>query len=264
MDVIKRKYKLNITGNTYISIPLTMDLKHVRQDDDMENNLIRDEVNIVTNPIVDYERLRYKCVYIDDDNNSHNVSDIIYELIFINGGTWYDIGFNKDDIKYNKQSLFMSFLEIKLYTEKDVNNRKLIDYIKMYPNKQYLSSTSNFPNIPIQLKVSSNINDKASNNDGYFLYYKEDLFDGDNRLFAEINFFNAKSGKLVRLLTGDGFSNVNNKIKVNEIMDNRFIEYKFINSDERFDYNIRGCINNLSTINNEKQLTVSLFELKVE
>jgi hypothetical protein len=243
MDVnsYKIRYNPNLSGDTYINIPIDLDFTPINQTDLRQSKLIDTEIKKIINPIIDYERFRYKCGYLDS-GQIKKVESLTYQLNFINGGRWSDIGFNKSDLQYNKNGLLLSYLEIKFYDSKDKNTRKLKDKVKIYPNKYDLINSGNFPFNDVSFTISSNIIDKQSDNDGYFLYHKIKIPETGESLFGEFNFFNAKTGKLYRFTTTDGYTTPTSSIKLNQLNDNMYVEYLFKRYNTEFYYTIHDCI----------------------
>ena len=243
MVVNKIKIRLDnkVSGDTYVNIPIKLSSTPIGQHDAQHTQIVKDEVLRDINPIVDYERFPYEASYYAG-LVQHLVYRVEYKLTFINGSRWIDIGFSEDDLRYHKQSLFQSFFEIKLYDSKDMGNRKLIDVIKLYPNKYELANNTNFPLCDVVFSVSSDIIDKSSNNDGYFLYNTKTL--ENETLYGEMMFFNGKTGKQTRFLTGNGFADPTSVINLNNLRDNMFIKYDFSYNDHGFYYFIRDCITN--------------------
>lgn len=258
MDVnkIKVKYNPTMSGDTYINIGISLTHTPTGQDDTRLNSIIQDEIAKDINPIVDYERFRYKCIY-----NSGSIYEIKYTIQFIDGNMWSDIGFHGDDLKYQKNALLMSYMEIKFYDSEDTSNRKLVDKIKLYPNNLRLSYNNQFPNTQVEFIVSSDINDKSSNNDGFYLYNKMNTITNSDSLYGEASFFNAKTGKKNRLATGNGITNV---IPLNLMNTNIYLKYIFTNN---FNYTVNNCVTTTYSTpqktNNEQTLKISLFELKI-
>jgi hypothetical protein len=266
MDVnsYKIRYNPNLSGDTYINIPIDLDFTPINQTDLRQSKLVDTEVNQIINPIIDYERFRYKCGYLES-GEIKKIDKLTYQLNFINGGRWSDIGFNKKDLQYSKNGLFLSYLEIKLYDSKDKNIRKIKDIIKIYPNKYDLINSGNFPFNNLTFTISANIIDKWSDNDGYFLYHNIKIPLNGEILYGDFKFFNAKTGKIIRFTTTNGYTTPTSSIKLNKLNDNLYCEYLFKRYGNEYYYTINDCIvtpENLSTISN-KQINVKLFELKV-
>jgi len=243
MDVNKYKIRYNplLSGDTYINIPVDLKFTPINQTDLRNSKLIESEVDKIINPIIDYERFRYKCGYLDT-GQIVKAENLIYQLNFINGGRWSDIGFNKDDLKYNKNGLLLSYLEIKFYNSKDKNDSKLMDIIKIYPNKNELIYSGNFPFNNVTFTISSNIIDKQSNNDGYFLYNKTKIPESGETLYGEFKFFNGKTGITYRFTTTDGYTTPSVNIKLNQLNDNLYVAYLFKRYNKEYYYTISDCI----------------------
>src|ERR1017187_3643882 len=112
-------YKINLstlatgTTATTINIPVNIDYQLVDQAELVENVFVANEVEKAINPILDYEKVRFLPL---DLNNVH-VDKIVYNVnSFITGTTnlgainYSSIGFSDDDIKYERNNFKETFL----------------------------------------------------------------------------------------------------------------------------------------------------------
>lgn len=221
------KIKQNINNfNDKIVIPLNLSSMfntELNKGDELNKKFADFESSKKINPIVDMEKVRVEPITkILDDFQSTFLSSITFNLIFLNKRTknWYTkqqsnyelIGFNNDDIKYQRTRLKRSALILSFYDSKNQTNQNLLYYTTIYVDtidlyKNYVKSIINNDLDPIKsLLVNFKSFDPIKNNtrkltEGFYLYLFKDLFNNlSSKIYMKAEFINASTGEKIVLM----------------------------------------------------------------
>lgn len=226
------KRLLETNNGKEITLPLDLTTQNVDQHDIIQEKFINVEVDKSINPITDFEQVRLKPTKDLTSPLANIIRTINYSIHVLDENKNYtdasygDVGFKEDDIKFRKNSFNNSFLRLNFYDSDDVNTQRLMSYIVIYPivNKKFFSS-SNTPrdaffktngnngwgninpvkNINLEFTVGDSLIDKSLDGEGFFIYhYKDEINDKTPKeLFMSASFNNAKTGKILRLISTD-------------------------------------------------------------
>lgn len=210
------KYKINVNTilsgatATTINIPLNMEYQLVDQAELVQNVFVQTEVQNSINPILDYEKIRYKPL----DPNGNVLNTISYSLIFTAGTTFASVGFTNYDITYQTNAFLNTFLRLDFYDSDNPLTQNLIFYVVLYPTittNNLVPSNSSIgivgqplPADQLQLvfQVSNPILFPRNSSEGYYLYgYKDTLSIGQSTyLYMRATFNNAKTGQSTNMM----------------------------------------------------------------
>lgn len=201
------KFKIGIplisTGSTDINfhIPFNMENQLVDQTNLIDQVYVNNEITKAINPIVDYEKARFNPINI----NNKIMKNVIYNVTFIAGNRYGNIGFTNDDIKYKKNSFKLTFLNLSFYDSPNALEQRLISNVTLYPKLEATDLepiSAVFPLIPGQPKPANDIVIKfiLSKNEGYYLYHYKDEVEPPKILYMKATFNNAKTGKSTNLM----------------------------------------------------------------
>ena len=210
------RYQINVNNyssgatDSYFNIPITMEYQIVDQTELVKRVFVDVETEKAINPIVDYEKVRFMPL----DMQGNKVSNIIYNVTLNAGTTYGSIGFDDDDIKFQKETFKQTFLNLNFFDSDNPLSQNLVTNITLYSQ---LKSTDlhpfNSPNaipgqpIPVNLMPLSFVLDNSMLNQssflqGYFIYdYKDEIPLNDFKyLYMRASFNNAKTGKSTNLM----------------------------------------------------------------
>lgn len=228
------------TTGTTIAIPLTLDVQNVDQSSIIKTKFIDIEVENSINPIVDWEQGRFSPVKTFTAPLNNLIDSITYSLNFLDStknfinATYSDAGYNDTDIKNRKNGFKKSFLRLNFYDSDNIGKQKLVAFLIIYPRvDDKFFSTSNLPSksffvppgatpwgtikpvnqINLEFTVGDSLKDRRKDGEGFFFYYYKDEVSTTvpKELFMRASFSNAKTGKVMRLMS------TNNKVYIDKL-----------------------------------------------
>jgi len=279
-------YKINshilnsATTATTINIPINIDYQIVDNSELIEQVFVDVETQKAINPILDYDKVRY----IPVENGNH-VGNIIYNISFLKNGTllnptyYSDIGFDNNDIKFERSNFKESFLTLSFYDSDNPLTQNLVNEIDIY---SHLSNDSFYPSgtpriignvgqvkpasqIPIRFILSNPLLVQRGFYEGYHIYsYKDDMVIGSPKyLYMKGTYNNSKTGKSINLMNDFSISSMDNLVSK---LYTRYILYR---DSTGFYYSIDNSYSNnvLTTFNagnqNNLDVTVNLYQIQV-
>jgi hypothetical protein len=284
-------YKINSTifsgGTTAstINIPIKMEYLPVDNNELIETTFVQTGVNNSINPILDYEKVKFK-PFSNDVTNTGLINQITYKISFLSGGTilpithYSDIGFTDDDIKYERNYFLESYLYLAFYDSDNPLTQNLVNQIEIYcglnnpnfKNKQY-SITSDFLDsssaqaigysvghpklasaIPIRMIVSNPLTVTNAFYEGYHIYYYKDVPSAS--LWMKASFFNAKTGKSTNLMTD------NQPYPIDNLVNKLWTKYNLYKNQNGYYYEIDPTYSNNVDLSGFPNITVNLFEIQ--
>ena len=272
------RYQINLatissaSTATTINIPINMEYQLVDQAELVEKEFVDVEVEKEINPILDYEKVRF----LPLDLNGNNINKITYNInLFISGTTnlgatnYGSIGFNDDDIKFERENFKETFLNLSFYDTDNPLIQRLISNITVFselnPTDLLVNGQPKPVNqIPLTFILTSPILNPRGFSEGYHLYdYKDELKIGDNKyLYMRASFKNAKTGKSTNLMVDSIPYSIDNLVHT------LYTRYKLIRTTTGFYYEIddtyhgNGVIgpNNVSYVSNNA--TINLYQIQ--
>ena len=275
------QYQINLstlssaTTATTINIPINLEYQIVDQSEIIERVFVDIEVEKTINPIVDYEKTRFKPI----NSNNKVVNKITYELDLSGKTTYGSIGFTDDDIKFETERFKQTFLNLSFYDSDIPLTQNLLSFITLNPSlaksdlSQSQSTTSNLvlgqtkPASEIKLTfICENpiINLRGKSN-GYYLYdFKDELImnGAPKSLYMKATFKNAKTGKVTNLMVND------KALPIEDLIKKLYTRYILTKTDKGFFYKIDTTYNttlptpnNVTEVLNTDNITVKLYQI---
>ena len=275
------QYQINLstlssaTTATTINIPINLEYQIVDQSEIIERVFVDIEVEKTINPIVDYEKTRFKPI----NSNNKVVNKITYELDLSGKTTYGSIGFTNDDIKFETERFKQTFLNLSFYDSDIPLTQNLLSFITLNPSlaksdlNQSQSTTSNLvlgqtkPASEIKLTfICENpiINLRGKSN-GYYLYdFKDELImnGAPKSLYMKATFKNAKTGKVTNLMVND------KALPIEDLIKKLYTRYILTKTDKGFFYKIDTTYNttsptpnNVTEVLNTDNITVKLYQI---
>jgi hypothetical protein len=275
------QYQINLstlssaTTATTINIPINLEYQIVDQSEIIERVFVDIEVEKTINPIVDYEKTRFKPI----NSNNKVVNKITYELDLSGKTTYGSIGFTDDDIKFETERFKQTFLNLSFYDSDIPLTQNLLSFITLNPSlaksdlSQSQSTTSNLvlgqtkPASEIKLTfICENpiINLRGKSN-GYYLYdFKDELImnGAPKSLYMKATFKNAKTGKVTNLMVND------KALPIEDLIKKLYTRYILTKTDKGFFYKIDTTYNttlptpnNVTEVVNTDNITVKLYQI---
>jgi hypothetical protein len=255
-----------ITGMT-LNIPITLNFGNLDQTSVIEREFVNKEVEDSINPIIDYEKIKYKPRTTLNDI----IDTLTYKVILLNSPNFptncsmFDLGFNDDDIKFRRNKFTRSFLRLSFYDNNVTTNQRLLFsvtlFLKLYSDQltPFNQTNAGLPipvnNIPSEIRLyDSNVNPNT-NSEGFNLYhFKEETL--PKRLYMRASFNNAKDGKTTPLVNSPTPVTIDNLINV------LHTEYE-LERDGDDNYIYKLSTNNTNIVTNNNDVTVNLYEIQV-
>ena len=207
------------TTATTINIPINMEYQIVDNAELVNRVFVDVETEKNINPIIDYEKTRFKPIrisFLGFNTIVTQVNKIIYAVTFLsNSNTYGAIGFTDDDIKFRKENFKQSFLNLNFYDSDNPLSQNLVTNITLYSrltpaNLVPMGSPTGIIGQPLpalQIPITYILENPVFNprgfSEGYFLYdYKDELLiNGPPKyLYMKASFKNAKDGKTTNMM----------------------------------------------------------------
>jgi hypothetical protein len=287
MFVNKVKINISTLGSNSTAFTVNFPLFHnnhiVDNSELIEREFVNKEIENAINPILDYDRVRFIPLSLNDNN----INKIIYDIrLFDENGNYSDfysaIGFTDDDLKFKKNSFKKTFLNLSFFdsdnplTQKLVTNLTLFanlnpnDYIPI--NSGTISSNTVIPGTPkpasqvsINFVVENPLLNPNGLSEGFHLYdYKDELKIGESKyLYMRASFKNAKTGKAVNLMVKDAAQPIDKLVHelYTRYILTRTSQGYYYKLDETYQGNL-NVIGSNNVIYNNNSVTVMLYQIK--
>jgi hypothetical protein len=265
-------YKINAhtlsgaTTATTINIPINIDYQIVDNSELIETKFVDIEVQKAVNPILDYYKVRYNVSFLDGN--------------FIQNPTYYStIGFNDQDIKFERSNFKESFLSLQFFDTDNALTQTLMSEIDIYSNlsqdSYYSSGTPRTvgiagqvkpaSQIPVRFTLSNPVLVKRGFYEGYHIYsYKDDIAIGAPKyLYMKATYFNAKSGKSTNLCS------IGSPLTIDSLVNKLYTKYVLIRTSTGFYYQLDNTYSSNivyttnATNQNNKDVTINLYQIQV-
>lgn len=258
------RFKITIptlsSGETHFHIPIVMSSQNALagQTELIDEVFVKNEIKSSINPILDYEKARFVPYY------NIRINMVIYNLSFLSGNKYGNIGFTDNDIKFRKNNFKQSFLRLSFYDSPNPLEQQLVSFVTLYP---YLTPLDFLPNgdvkpanqIPIAFVLTDTIPNKKTNTEGFGLYnYRSDVFNQPKELFMKASFNNAKTGKSTNLMIE------NTAYNIDQLVNKLYTKYTLIKDTDKYYYTIDPTYKtptNVSYVGNTA--IINLYEIQV-
>ena len=284
------RYQINLStissGATdfYLNLPLGLESQEIGKSELIQTKFVDVETEKAINPILDYDKVRFLPV----DSNNININKIIYSLNLTGSTKYGQIGFDNDDIKFERNNFLQTFLYLAFYDTDNPMNQRLVSYITLFSevtpdnllpdNETQISiygSVIGLPGqakpasqIPLQFTLSSPIFNPRGFNEGYHLYdYKDELNIGEFKyLYMKASFKNAKNGKTTGLMVKN-----TNQLKIDEVIKEVYTRYKLFRTitgyyyqvDDTYQVDLTTGVNNVTISNTPSDILIKLYQIQV-
>tara|TARA_R110000868_G_scaffold176916_3_gene414925 strand:+ start:1011 stop:1859 length:849 start_codon:yes stop_codon:yes gene_type:complete len=281
MQAVERyKFRLgDATTASTLNIPIDMTFQLVDQAEVIERKFVAAEVEKATNPIIDYEKVRFTPSYIGG-TILQAINSVVYNFKFwdtpnndyfnapmYSTTTYAQIGFVDGDLKFRKSNFKNSFVRLDFYDSDVVTDQRLISYIIIQPDIRLSDIQSNSQLYPVSNKpVSFRMGNPLANNEvfgeGYFIYHFKDEVESNipKELFMRASFNNAKNGKTTNLMTAPYDTNI--PIHIDELVTQLHTKYVLVRHNTGYFYSIDDTYST-NVISNPSSYTVNLYEVRV-
>ena len=275
-----KNYKINIntlksgTTATTINIPINMEYQLVDQAELIDRVFVEIETEKAINEIIDYEKIRF----VPINSLDNQINSITYTVDLSGLTTYGSIGFDDNDIKFQKESFKQTFLNLNFYDSNNPMNQNLILNITLFSQLTEfdlvpLNSSTGIAGQPLPanfIKIKYVLENPLLNplgfSEGYFLYdYKDELNVGDSKyLYMRASFKNAKDGKSTNLMVK------NTALPIDELIHQLYTRYVLTRTIDGYYFriddsyqgsNILTNTHNVSYSNNNNDVTINLYKI---
>jgi hypothetical protein len=275
-----KNYKINIntlksgTTATTINIPINMEYQLVDQAELIDRVFVEIETEKAINEIIDYEKIRF----VPINSLDNQINSITYTVDLSDLTTYGSIGFDDNDIKFQKESFKQTFLNLNFYDSNNPMNQNLILNITLFSQLTAfdlvpLTGSTGIAGQPLPanfIKIKYVLENPLLNplgfSEGYFLYdYKDELNVGDSKyLYMRASFKNAKDGKSTNLMvknTALPIDKLIHQLYTRYVLTRTIDGYYFRIDDSYQGGNILTNTHNVSYSNNNNDVTINLYKI---
>jgi len=279
------EFKINLstllsgTTATTINLPISLEYQLVDQEELVQKKFVDIEVKKNINSIIDYEKIRF----IPLDLNNNEIEKIIYEVTFVSGTTYFNIGFTDDDIRLRRENFKQSFLNLNFYDSDNPLTQNLITNLTLYSrlkSSDLIGFDSGFGSvgspkpvdeIEVEFVLENPTFIRKGNHQGFFIYnYKDILNIGEETfLYMKATFNNAKDGKTTNTMVK------NTPQEIDMLIHEQYTRYRLFRTTDGYYYKIDNQYqgndlenqnplpNNVTytTNSNLNSVTVDLYEI---
>ena len=210
---------------TTINVPIDLTPQMVDQSEIVNREFVSVEVDNAINPTLDYEKVRFLPAKVNPNATATTVSNtsvmqqVIYKISLLdsttgtyfltnlNGTTYADAGFSDDDLRYRKNKLTKSFLQLSFYDSDIVTDQRLVGSMAINPNITLADINPNSQLYPVadkllEFRLRNPLTDDEAFGEGFFVYHFKDEVDINlpEFLYMRATFNNAKTGVATGLM----------------------------------------------------------------
>lgn len=214
VNKIKIVSDLNKT-DLFFNIPvvLNQDISLSDQTDILNTQLVETAKEESTNPIIDYDKVRFSPVIVQNSSIFSNLTNINYKLLFLDEDNeytfdkWSDIGFVEDDFIYRRNRVKKSFLRLSFYDSDNPLSQNLLFVMTLFPD---LTASGVTVNSKIEFSRENPLIRPKGLSEGYHLYFYKDLVENGYDLYVKGEFLNANTGKTIKLKMNENITPIDN------------------------------------------------------
>ena len=212
---------------TTINVPIDLTPQMVDQSEIVNREFVSVEVDNAINPTLDYEKVRFLPAKVSPNATATTVSNpvimqqVIYKISLLDGNTYFltnlngttyaDAGFSDDDLRYRKNKLTKSFLQLSFYDSDILTDQRLVGSMAINPNITLADINPNSQLYPVadkllEFRLRNPLTDDEAFGEGFFVYYFKDEVDINlpEFLYMRATFNNAKTGVATGLMVDGG------------------------------------------------------------
>ena len=211
---------------TTINVPIDLTPQMVDQSEIVNREFVSVEVDNAINPTLDYEKVRFLPAKVNPNATATTVSNpvimqqVIYKISLLdsttgtyfsnnlNGTTYADAGFSDDDLRYRKNKLTKSFLQLSFYDSDILTDQRLVGSMAINPNITLADINRQLYPVAdklLEFRLRNPLTDDEAFGEGFFVYYFKDEVDINlpEFLYMRATFNNAKTGVATGLMVDD-------------------------------------------------------------
>jgi hypothetical protein len=251
-----------------------MEYQLVDQAELIDRVFVEIETEKAINEIIDYEKIRF----VPINSFKNQINSITYTVDLLGLTTYGSIGFDDNDIKFQKESFKQTFLNLNFYDTNNPMNQNLILNITLFSQLTEfdlvpLTGSTGIAGQPLPanfIKIKYVLENPLLNplgfSEGYFLYdYKDELNVGDSKyLYMRASFKNAKDGKSTNLMvknTALPIDKLIHQLYTRYVLTRTIDGYYFRIDDSYQGGNILTNTHNVSYSNNNNDVTINLYKI---
>jgi len=226
---------------TTINVPIDLTPQMVDQSEIVNREFVSVEVDNAINPTLDYEKVRFLPAKVNPNATATTVSNtsvmqqVIYKISLLDSttGTYFspttsyaDAGFSDDDLRYRKNKLTKSFLQLSFYDSDILTDQRLVGSMAINPNITLADINPNSQLYPVadkllEFRLRNPLTDDEAFGEGFFVYHFKDEVDINlpEFLYMRATFNNAKTGVATGLMVA------NNVPAIDELVDQLHTRY---------------------------------------
>tara|TARA_R110000868_G_scaffold21019_4_gene87906 strand:- start:3705 stop:4568 length:864 start_codon:yes stop_codon:yes gene_type:complete len=269
---------------TTINVPIDLTPQMVDQSEIVNREFVSVEVDNAINPTLDYEKVRFLPASVSPNAAATTVSNpvIMQQVIYIvslldsTTGTYFsstsyaDAGFSDDDLRYRKNKLTKSFLQLSFYDSDILTDQRLVGSMAINPNITLADIQPNSTLYPVALKplefrLRNPLTDDEAFGEGFFVYHFKDEVDINlpEFLYMRATFNNAKTGVATGLMVDN--TNIPAIDELVDLLHTRYVLHRTVTGyyyaiDDEFGVTL-PAINNVTY--NSTTVTVNLYAVRV-
>tara|TARA_R110000765_G_scaffold39138_5_gene85261 strand:- start:6101 stop:6964 length:864 start_codon:yes stop_codon:yes gene_type:complete len=272
------------SSGTTINVPIDLTPQMVDQSEIVNREFVSVEVDNAINPTLDYEKVRFLPAKVNPNATATTVSNtsvmqqVIYKISLLDGSNYFspstsyaDAGFSDDDLRYRKNKLTKSFLQLSFYDSDILTDQRLVGSMAINPNITLADIQPNSSTLyPVadkllEFRLRNPLTDDEAFGEGFFVYHFKDEVDINlpEFLYMRATFNNAKTGVATGLMV-DG--NVPAPA-IDELVDQlhtRYVLHRTVTGyyyaiDDEFGATPNNVVYNTIT----QSVTINLYEVNV-
>jgi hypothetical protein len=265
---------------TTINVPIDLTPQMVDQSEIVNREFVSVEVDNAINPTLDYEKVRFLPAKVNPNATATTVSNtsvmqqVIYKISLLDGNNYFsptsyaDAGFSDDDLRYRKNKLTKSFLQLSFYDSDILTDQRLVGSMAINPNITLADINPNSQLYPVadkllEFRLRNPLTDDESFGEGFFVYHFKDEVDINlpEFLYMRATFNNAKTGVATGLMV------TNITLAIDELVDQlhtRYVLHRTVTGyyyaiDDEFGATPNNVVYNTIT----QSVTINLYEVNV-
>jgi hypothetical protein len=276
---------------TTINVPIDLTPQMVDQSEIVNREFVSVEVDNAINPTLDYEKVRFLPADIFPNATATTVNpanvdvmrQVIYKISLLdssgnyfstnpNGTTYADAGFSDDDLRYRKNKLTKSFLQLSFYDSDIVTDQRLVASMSINPNITSADINPNSQLYPVadkqlEFRLRNPLMDDEAFGEGFFVYYFKDEVDINlpEFLYMRATFNNAKTGVATGLMVDANVPAIDELVGQ---LHTRYVLHRTVTGyyyaiDDAFGVTPPATTNNVVYNTITQSVTINLYEVNV-
>jgi len=271
---------------TTINVPIDLTPQMVDQSEIVNREFVSVEVDNAINPTLDYEKVRFLPAKVSPNATATTVSNpvimqqVIYKIslldsfgnYFLPDTSYADAGFSDDDLRYRKNKVTKSFLQLSFYDSDIVTDQRLVASMSINPNITLADIQPNSTLYPVadkllEFRLRNPLTDDEAFGEGFFVYYFKDEVDINlpEFLYMRATFNNAKTGVATGLMVDANVPAIDELVGQ---LHTRYVLHRTVTGyyyaiDDAFGVTPPATTNNVVYNTITQSVTINLYEVNV-